>query len=83
MKFRSYVIQLDTLPQDQVMRAEAECFADYARIMKIAEEAAKKVVQIERLTRRLNKALQPPFEHKYRGQFIVSNKRINVILYVT
>lgn len=68
IKYRNYVLRLDTLPQEQVVRAETECFADYERVMRIAQEAAKRVVQIERLTHRLKRALEPPMYRTTRGK---------------
>lgn len=67
MKYRNFVLRLDALPQDQVVKAETECFAEFERSMRIAKEAAKRVVQIERLTHRLKRALEPPLYRKTKG----------------
>lgn len=66
-RYRSLVLRLDTLPQDQVARAEAECFADFERVMRVAREAARRVVQIERLTHGLKRALEPPVHRRVKG----------------
>lgn len=69
IRYRNYVLQLDTLPQNQVMRAEADCSADFAKIKQIAEEAAKKVLQIEILTHSIKRAMEPPFQRKTKGKY--------------
>lgn len=71
MKYRYYLLQLDTLPQQQVIKAETECFADFAKIKKMAEEAARKVLQIERLTYGMKRALEPPFKRKTKGNCVI------------
>lgn len=71
MKYRNYVLRLDALPQDQVVRAETECFAEFEKSMRIAQEAAKRVVQIERLTHRLKRALEPPTYRKTKGIYAI------------
>lgn len=79
IKYRNYVLQLDTLPQDQVQRAESECFAHFAKTMRIAQEAAKRVVQIERLTHRLKRALEPPFQRNAKGKFLTILKAVSLM----
>ena len=59
--YRNFLIQLDQLPQDKVRKAESECYAEEARILRMAMDAAKKVLQVERLTKRLKRILEPPF----------------------
>lgn len=68
MKYRNYVLLLDSMPQEQVLKAEEECFTEFERIMRIAQEAAKRVVQIERLTHRLKRALEPPLYRTTKGK---------------
>lgn len=88
MLYREFLLQLDRLPQDKVHKAESECYAEEARIMKIAQEAARKVLQIERLARRLERVLDPPFHRLNRGKiilhflssFVVTKLRIEIVL---
>lgn len=62
MLYRNYLLELDYLAEEKVHKAEMDCYREEARIMKIAQEAAKKVIQIERQAKRLNRVLEPPFE---------------------
>lgn len=64
IKYRDFLIKLDGLPQNKVHKAEIECYTEEAKIMAIAEEASKKVIQIERMTKHLNRILEPPFVKK-------------------
>ncbi|GJQ68464.1 hypothetical protein Trydic_g17042 [Trypoxylus dichotomus] len=66
MNYRHFLIQLDELPQDQVHKAETECYAEEARIMEIAVDAAKKVLQVERLAKTLKRVLEPRFVNNRR-----------------
>ncbi|KAK9674970.1 protein of unknown function (DUF4200) [Popillia japonica] len=67
MNYRHFLIQLDELPQDKVQKAESECYAEEARIMEIAVDAAKKVLQVESLAKTLKRVLEPRF---------ISDKRV-------
>lgn len=75
--YRKYLLKLDYLPQDKVHKAESECYAEEAKIMKMAKDAARKVEQIERLARRLERVLEPPFERVYKGKFLVCKMRVD------
>lgn len=68
IKYRHLALALDMLPQEQVRKAENECFADLAKNLKIAELATKKVMQVARLTRNLKRALEPPYKKIGKGE---------------
>lgn len=70
MNYRHFLIQLDELPQDKVQKAELECYAEEARIMEIAVDAAKKVLQVERLAKTLKRVLEPRFINNRRGTYV-------------
>lgn len=65
--YRNYLLELDYLPQDKVHKAETDCYWEEARVMRIAQEAAKKVVQIERQAKRLSRVLEPPVLRTRKG----------------
>ncbi|XP_065160257.1 LOW QUALITY PROTEIN: uncharacterized protein [Atheta coriaria] len=67
IKYREHLLKLDYMPYDKVHKAEMECYAEQAKIMKVAEDASRKVVQIDRLVKRLRRILEPPAEHRTRG----------------
>ncbi|KAB0792878.1 hypothetical protein PPYR_12498 [Photinus pyralis] len=58
--YRDYLLQLDRLPDDLVYKAEMSCYRKEEKTMLLAEEAAKKVVQVERLMKQLTRLLEPP-----------------------
>ncbi|KAL3275403.1 hypothetical protein HHI36_020167 [Cryptolaemus montrouzieri] len=60
IKYRNELLQLDKMPSEQVTKLEASCYAEEARILRIAEKASKKIMELERLTYRLLKAFTPP-----------------------
>ncbi|XP_045462570.1 cilia- and flagella-associated protein 100-like [Harmonia axyridis] len=60
IKYRNELLQLDKMPSEQVTKLEASCYAEEARILRIAEKASRKIVELERLTYRLLKAFTPP-----------------------
>ena len=68
MNYRHFLIQLDQLPVDKVQKAESECYAEEARIMEIAIDAARKVLQVETLIKTLRRVLEPAFVKKGRGE---------------
>lgn len=68
IKYREHLLKLDYMPYDKVHKAEMECYAEQAKIMKVAEDASRKVVQIDRLVKRLRRILEPPAEHRTRGK---------------
>ncbi|XP_022903092.1 coiled-coil domain-containing protein 38-like [Onthophagus taurus] len=68
MKYRYYILQLDQLPEDKVRKAETECYHEEARVMKIAIDASRKVVQVENMFNMLQRVMRPPFE-KTRRRF--------------
>lgn len=70
--YRNYLLELDYLPEDRVHKAEMDVYVEEARIMKIAEEAARKVVQIERQAKRLSRVLEPPSYRTTKGCFIIN-----------
>lgn len=69
--YRNYLLELDKMPQDKVHKAESESYAEEDRIMKMAMEAARKVVQIDRLAKRLERVLEPPFVRTVKGIMFV------------
>ena len=72
LKYREFLLQLDYLPYNKVHKAETECYDEQAKVMKVAEDAARKVVQIDRLVSRLRKILERPVEvHKKGMSFIL------------
>lgn len=70
IQYRDFLLQLDRLPSDLVYRAEMECYAEEARIMAVAKDAAKKVVQVERLMKHLARLLEPPVYRMQKGKCI-------------
>lgn len=69
--YREHLLKLDYLPQDKVHKAESECYAEERKIMAIAVEAARKVQQIERLARRLERVLEGPYQRVYKGKIFL------------
>lgn len=67
--YRNCLLELDYLPEERVHKAEMDCYVEEARVMKIAQEAAKKVVQIERQAKRLSRVLEPPSYRQTRGSY--------------
>ncbi|KAB0801924.1 hypothetical protein PPYR_04110 [Photinus pyralis] len=58
--YRDYLLHLDRLPDDLVRKAEATCRRNERKKVLLAENAARKVVQVERLTKHLARLLDPP-----------------------
>ncbi|XP_017786367.1 PREDICTED: cilia- and flagella-associated protein 100-like [Nicrophorus vespilloides] len=62
MKYREWLLKLDYLAHEKVHKAEIDCYNEQTRIMKVALEASRKVIQIERLVKRLRRILEIPIE---------------------
>lgn len=69
LKYQSYVLMLDRLPQQLVYKSESQCYREEAKVMKIAELAAKKLVNVERMTKSLSRLLHPAVYRIGRGKF--------------
>lgn len=67
-QYRNELLQLDKMPSEQVTKLEASCYAEEARILRIAEKASRKIMELERLTYRLLKAFTPPEPKSSRGK---------------
>jgi hypothetical protein len=60
LKVESLLLKLDYLPFEIVKVAESKTYEEEARIRKEAEVAELKIKLIEKLKRRLRRALEPP-----------------------
>ncbi|KAK5642136.1 hypothetical protein RI129_008303 [Pyrocoelia pectoralis] len=58
--YRKYLLQLDRLPDELVYKAEMACYREEEKTMFLAEDAARKVIQVERLMKHLTRLLEPP-----------------------
>ncbi|KAF5269977.1 hypothetical protein FQR65_LT05776 [Abscondita terminalis] len=65
--YRDYLLQLDRLPDDLVYKAEMTCYREEEKSMQLAMEAAKKVIQVERLMKHLTRLLDPPISRTHRA----------------
>lgn len=60
--YNELVLSLDRMPQNIVKRSERHRFAEEAKLAKLCKEAAAKITLVDKITWRLKKSLEPPFE---------------------
>lgn len=60
VSYRDYLLQLDRLPDELVYKAEMTCYREEEKVMLLAQDASRKVIQVERLMKHLTRLLEPP-----------------------
>ncbi|KAG5895443.1 hypothetical protein JTB14_001321 [Gonioctena quinquepunctata] len=60
-KYRAEQFSLDLLPAENIVLLKNIFYVEEFRMMKLAERAARDVVEMERLAKRLSRAVAPPF----------------------
>lgn len=68
-RFLSELMKLDKIPAEIVSKMEVSFYTEEARIVKVAEQAARKLLELERLIETLNKAYALPYQRTGRGAY--------------